>query len=184
MLLRERVLPATVALTAVSLALVFGAVGGAIPASALPRAPESLLAAIPAVNAAISTVAIGTITLGWLSIRRGAVGRHRALMLLSTALFGSFLVLYLYRIVVHGTTHFGGPGVVYRFVYLPVLAIHILLAIAAIPLVYYALLLAGTRSVSAIPATKHARIGRLAAALWLISFALGDLVYLLLYVLY
>lgn len=181
---RERVLPATVALTAVSLALVFGAVGGAIPAEILPRVSGDLLAAIPAVNAALSTAAIATIALGWLSIRRGSVARHRSLMLLSTALFGTFLVLYLYRIVLRGTTAFGGPDAVYRFVYLPVLAIHVLLAIAAIPPVYYALLLAGTRPASEIPTTNHARVGRVAATLWLITFALGDVVYLLLYVLY
>jgi putative membrane protein len=58
------------------------------------------------------------------------------------------------------------------------------LAMVSIPLVYYALLLAGTRPVNEIPATKHAKVGRVAASLWLVSFALGIVVYLLLYVLY
>jgi len=93
------------------------------------------------------------------------------------------LALYLYRIVVHGTTEFPGDGAVYTFVYLPVLAIHIGLALVAIPLVYYALLLATTRRVREIYDTNHAKVGRVAASLWLVSFAPGIVVYLLLYVL-
>jgi putative membrane protein len=58
------------------------------------------------------------------------------------------------------------------------------LAMVAIPLVYYALLLAGTRPVSEIYDTKHARVGRLAATLWVVSFALGIVVYLMLYVIF
>ena len=41
----------------------------------------------------------------------------------------------LYRVVLKGPTDFTGPAVVESYVYLPVLAIHILLAIVAIPLV-------------------------------------------------
>lgn len=169
-------------LTAVSLALVFGAVFGALPT--LPRAPGPVLAAIPHVNAALSVLAIGTISFGWRSIRRGEVGRHRAAMLASLALFATFLVLYLYRVSLLGPSEFVGPAVVYRFVYLPVLAIHILLAVVCIPLLYYVLLLALTRPVSELPETNHRRVGRVAASLWLVSFTLGTVVYLLLYVLF
>ncbi|MFB6173401.1 MAG: DUF420 domain-containing protein, partial [Halobacteriales archaeon] len=150
----------------------------------LPRAPATQIAAIPHVNAVLATLAVGTIAGGWLSIRRGAVRRHRALMLASAGLFALFLLLYLYRIALEGPTPFGGPAAVYRFVYLPVLAVHVLLAVVCIPLVYYVLLLAATRPVGEIPASPHARAGRVAATLWLVSFALGDAVYLLLYVVY
>lgn len=169
-------------LTIVSLSLVFGTVLGYAPV--LPRAPQPVLDAIPHVNAGLSAAAIATIALGWRSIRRGAIARHRLLMGTSTVLFATFLVLYLYRIALEGTHSFGGPAVLYQWVYLPVLSIHVLLAIVCIPLVYYVLLLAGTRPIEAIPRTIHARIGRIAASLWLISFALGIVVYLLLYVLY
>jgi putative membrane protein len=172
----------TAILTIVSLALVFGAVLGFLPA--LPRAPEAVLDAIPHVNAAISAVAIVTIALGWRSIRDGAIKRHRALMVTSTVLFGTFLVLYLYRISLEGPQSFGGPPVLYQWVYTPILAIHILLAIVCIPLVYYVLLLAGTRPIESIPETAHARVGRVAASLWVVSFSLGIVVYLLLYVLF
>ncbi|MFB6096326.1 MAG: DUF420 domain-containing protein [Haloferacaceae archaeon] len=182
---RDHVPGLTAVLATASLALVFGAVGGAVPAGALPHAPAAVLAAIPHVNAVLSTVALATTLLGWRAIRRRrAVARHRALMLTSAVLFALFLVLYLYKVALEGPTDFAGPGAVYTFVYLPVLAVHMLFAIVCIPLLYYVLLLAGTHSVAELPRTNHPRVGRVAAALWSVSFALGDVVYLLLYVVY
>ncbi|MFB6269325.1 MAG: DUF420 domain-containing protein [Halobacterium sp.] len=181
---RRHVGSLTAVLSAASIALVIAAVRGFVPASALPRAPDAVLSAIPTVNAAVSALAIVTIVTGVRAIRRGDVRRHRAAMGSSALLFALFLALYLYRIVLEGTTHFGGPDAVYTFVYLPILIVHMGLAIVCIPLVYYALLLAGTRDVSEIPETSHAKVGRVAAALWVVSFALGIVVYLLLYVVY
>lgn len=169
-------------LTLVSLALVFGAAGGFIPRTAVPAAPEWLLEAIPHANIVISLAAIGTITLGWRAIRVNDVERHRVLMLASTGLFAAFLTLYLYRLIaVGGAGTFPGPETVYLYVYLPVLAIHIGLAVVCIPLVYYALLLSVTYPIAELPGTNHPRVGRAAAALWLVSFSLGVVVYLLLY---
>lgn len=181
---RDHVVGLTALLATVSVALVFAAVGGVIPSSVVPHAPSSVLDTIPHVNTAVSTAALVTTAVGWRAIRRGNITRHRALMLSSAVLFALFLVLYLYRMILEGTTPFGGPEAMYLYVYLPLLAIHILFAIICIPLVYYVLLLAGTHSVAEIPQTNHARVGRVAAALWIISFALGDVVYLLLYVVY
>ena len=179
-----RVPELTALLSAVSLALVFGAALGTIPRTLLPTAPDAVLAAIPHVNAAVSTVAMFTILAGVAFVRRGDVRRHRAAMLASLGLFAVFLSLYLYKVILEGPAEFPGPAAVYRFVYLPTLAVHVLLAVVCIPLLYYVLLLALTRPVSEIPRTRHRRVGRVAAALWLVSFALGDVVYLLLYVVY
>jgi putative membrane protein len=174
----------TVLLTVVSLALVFGAVLQVIPTESLPRLSDETLELVPHVNAVVSTAAIVTIVGGVREIRRGNVDRHRVLMLGSMGLFALFLGLYLYRVSILGPSGFGGPDAVYQFVYRPVLAIHMLLAIACIPLLYYVALLALTRPVSEIPGTKHKRVGRIAAGLWLTSFVLGNVVYLLLYVVY
>ncbi len=180
---RDRVRELTALLSVVSLGLVFSAVGGVVPAGVLPRV-SPLVAAVPHVNAVVSLAAIGTITYGLLSVRRGRVASHRRAMLASLALFVTFLVLYLYRIALEGPTPFPGPEPVYRFVYLPTLGVHILLAIACIPLLYYVVLLALTHNVADIPETPHPRVGRVAATLWLVSFTLGLVVYLLLYVVY
>lgn len=181
---RGRVPAVTALLSLVSLALVFGAALRVGPATALPRAPAPALAAIPHVNAVLSVAAIGTILAGWRAIRRGAVQRHRRLMLASFALFATFLLLYLYRVAVEGPTEFAGPAGLRTTLYLPLLAIHVLLAIVSVPLVYYALLLAYVHPISRLSRTRHPQIGRAAAALWLISFALGIAVYFLLYVLF
>ncbi|SDF64982.1 DUF420 domain-containing protein [Halorientalis regularis] len=181
---RDRVPELTGLLTVVALALVFGAVLGVIPRAALPVAPEWFLAAIPHINAVVSVLAIVVILAGWRAIRQGQVTRHRNAMLAALVLFATFLVLYLYRVSLEGPTDFPGPTAVEQFVYFPILGIHILLAIVCIPLLFYVLLLALTRSTGEIPTTNHPRVGRVAATLWLVSFALGTVVYLLLYVLY
>ena len=182
--LRERVPEATALLTVVSLALVFAAALGVVPSGLLPRAPEGVLDAIPPVNAVVSLVAIGTIVAGWRAIRRGNVRRHARLMTTSFGLFALFLVLYLYRVALLGPTPFPGPAAVERFVYLPVLGVHILLAIVCVPLLYYVLLVAATRPTAEIYGSLHPRVGRAAASLWLVSFSLGVVVYALLYVVY
>ncbi|WP_129116399.1 DUF420 domain-containing protein [Halegenticoccus tardaugens] len=181
---RNHVPALTALLTLASLALVFGAALGAIPQGAFPRASDAVLDAIPHVNAALSTAAIVTIAAGWLSIRRGEVRRHRRLMLASLGLFVAFLVLYLYKVILEGPAGFPGPEAVYAYLYLPTLAIHILLAVVCIPLLYYVVLLALTRPVAELYDTRHRAVGRIAASLWLISFVLGNAVYVLLYAVY
>lgn len=181
---RDNVPVATAVLTVVSLALVFAAALGAFPPWLLPRAPHTVLAAIPHVNAALSLAAIMTISYGWWSIRQGAVRRHRRLMLTSLGVFATFLALYLYRVGLEGPTPFGGPDRVYELVYLPLLTIHVSLAVVCIPLLYYVVLLGVTHPVGEIPRTRHPRVGKLAAGLWLVTFTLGVCVYLLLYVVY
>jgi putative membrane protein len=183
-LLRDNVREATAVLGTISLALVFAAAGQRIPTALLPEAPDAVLDAIPHLNAAISLLAIGTIAAGWREIRRGRIDRHKKLMGASTLLFASFLVLYLYRVAVLGRHGVPGPDAVYTFVFLPLLAIHILLAMVCVPLLWFVGLLAATRSIPEIRESPHAKIGRIAAALWLVSFSLGVIVYLLLYVVY
>jgi putative membrane protein len=173
----------TVLLSAVSLALVFGAALRVVPADALPQAPDGVLAAIPHVNAAISVLAIAVIGQGWRWIRRGEVSKHRAAMAAGFALFVGFLALYLYKVALEGPAQFPGEGIVAVGYYL-LLAVHVTLAVVCVPLLYYVLLLAATRPVAEIPQTRHRRVGRVAATLWLVSFALGVAVYLLLYVVY
>lgn len=167
-------------LSLVALALVFGAVLGALPASALPRS-DPLVAAVPHLNAAISVAAIAVISVGLRAIRSGDVRRHRRAMLVGLALFAAFLVLYLYRVSLVGPTHFDGPAWIDRYLYLPLLAVHVSLAVVCVPLLNYVALLALTRPVAEIPATRHPRVGRVAVTLWLVSFALGVVVYGMLY---
>lgn len=181
---REHVPALTGVLSVVSLSLVFAAALRVIPPGVLPQA-DGLIAVIPHVNAALSATAIVTIATGVSFIRSGAVRKHQAMMVTSFVLFAIFLVLYVYRVAVVGPTPF--PETASSTVetgYYVLLAVHILLAIVCVPLLYYVLLLAVTRPVHALYETNHRRVGRVAAALWTVSFALGIVVYALLYAVY
>lgn len=171
----------TALLSSLSIGIVFAAAGGAVPTETVPRAPAAVLAAIPHINAAISLSAILTITLGVRAIRAGDIARHRSLMSASFGLFVLFLSAYLYRVSLLGPTEFTGPAFIETYVYYPILAVHIVLAVLCIPLLYHTLLLAATYSPHELSETIHPRLGRLAAPLWLLSFLLGFIVYLLVY---
>ncbi|PSP78254.1 DUF420 domain-containing protein [Halobacteriales archaeon QS_4_69_225] len=147
-----------------------------LPIEALPSS-EGLLAAIPHVNAVVSPVAIGTITAGVRAIRRGDVRRHQAPMTTSFGLFALFLALYLYRVAVFGPTEFTSPAVVRTYVYLPVLFVHVALAVVCVPFVFYASLIAGTRPVAEMYGTRHRTAGRVAASPWLVSLSMGIAIY-------
>lgn len=180
---RDWVRELTAILSIVSLAVVFGTAGGFVPSGLLPRIAP-LVEVIPHLNAALSATALVTIAIGIRAIVAGNIDRHRKAMVTTTLLFLSFLALYLYRIALEGPSDFPGPETVYQFVYLPTLGIHILLAVTSIPLVYYVLLLAVTRPIAAIRESLHPTVGKAAASLWFVSFALGIVVYALLYVIY
>lgn len=178
---RDHVLVTAAALSVVSLALVFAAALRVIPAGLLPRAPAAVVDAIPHLNAAISLVAFVTIVLGVRAIRQGDIERHRTLMGTAFGLFALFLVGYLYRVALVGPTPFPATGLL-ETAYNVILGIHITLAVVCVPLLFYTLLLAWSHPVAEIPQTNHRTVGKVAAPLWAISFVLGVVVYLLIYV--
>ncbi|MFB6201155.1 MAG: DUF420 domain-containing protein [Halorhabdus sp.] len=180
---RTHVSAVTVGVTAVSLALIGSVVGGVVPNAVLPRAPDALLDVLPHVNALLSALALVAIGTGVAAIRRGNVNAHRRRMSGAFALFVVFLASYLYRISLEGPTTFAGPAAIEPVYYL-LLAVHVGLAIVSLPLLYYVLLLAYSYDTQELSATAHPQIGRIAAPLWAVSFALGIVVYLALYVVF
>lgn len=180
---REHVGLVVALLSILSLLAIFAAVLGYVPDRLLPRY-DPVLTAIPHLNAVLSLGAIGTITYGLVSIRRGEITPHRRAMLASAGLFATFLALYLYRVSIVGPTEFAGPDALRQFLYLPMLGVHILLAIVCLPFVFAALVIAVTHPTAELGQTRHPTVGRVAAVLWLISFSLGIGVYLLLHVVY
>lgn len=178
---RDHTLGVAAVLSAVSLALVFAAALRVVPVELLPRAPTALVDAIPHVNAIACSIALVCVLRGVRAIHDGDIERHRKLMGAAFGLFALFLVGYLYRVALVGPTEFSASPAL-ETAYTAILAIHITLAIVCVPLVFYALLLAWSHPVSEIPNTNHRKVGRVAAPLWAISFALGVVVYLLVYV--
>ncbi|WP_135661779.1 DUF420 domain-containing protein [Halorhabdus rudnickae] len=173
----------TAVLSAVSLALVFGVVGGLVPSGMLPRTSDAVIEALPHLNALLSTLALVAIGTGLVAIRRGDVRAHQRWMGTAFLLFVGFLCSYLYRIAIEGSTTFRGPAAIAPLYYL-LLAIHVSLAILCLPLLYYVLLLAYGYDAAELSETNHPRVGRIAAPLWATSFALGIVVYLALYVVF
>lgn len=175
--LRENVAEATVAFTVVGYALVIGTFTLDLPYPTLSEFQIDVLThAIALINAAATTALV----LGWYWIRRGDVDKHRAAMVSAFVLIVLFLVVYLFRVGGGETKILDvDPGVV-QMSYQLMLAVHILLSIVAVPVVLYALLLGMTHTPTELRETVHAKVGRLAASVWILSLVLGIVTYVML----
>lgn len=176
--LRENPIGATAVLTIVGYALVIGTF-----LVEVPFYPDLSLAEVNLLThatAAINASATVLLALGWYWIRKDAVDKHRWAMIGAFGLIVLFLVVYLVRVGGGGEKHMvGAPDPIY-YAYLAMLAIHILLSIVAVPVVLYALILGLTHTPAELRGTVHARVGRIAAASWILSLVLGVVTYALL----
>ncbi|WP_255190920.1 DUF420 domain-containing protein [Natronobeatus ordinarius] len=176
--LRENTLGVTILLTVVGYALVIGTFLLDLPI--YPELTEAQVDLFTHLIAVINLTTTVLLVLGWYWIRAGEVDKHRLAMVGAFVLILLFLVLYLTRVGGGGGEKlFDGPELV-RYAYLVMLAVHILLSIVAVPVVLYALLLGLTHTPAELRRTAHARIGRIAAATWILSLVLGVVTYLLL----
>ena len=139
-------------------------------ARALPE-----VTALPLLNACLNATSAGLLTAGYLFIRRGRVGAHRACMVSALVVSTLFLVSYVTYHALAGSRPFGGQGRI-RLVYFPLLVSHIVLAAAIVPLA----LTTAYRAVSGNFA-RHVRIARFTLPLWLYVSVTGVLVYWMLY---
>ncbi|MFW5917570.1 MAG: DUF420 domain-containing protein [Halorubrum sp.] len=194
---RDRAKDRAGAITLILTVVGYAAVGGVflVPAfqslfPALTRGTVDLLAhGIAAVN----TVAIVTLSLGWYWIRNDEVKKHAAAMTTSFVLILLFLSMYLPKVAGGGTREFVldssyGWVPLWEWVYpayLIMLAVHIVLSVVSVPVVLYAVVLGLTHTERELRhETPHRRVGRIAAAAWLLSLVLGVVTYLLLNHLY
>src|SRR5438034_1395133 len=130
---------------------------------------------LPALNATFNLVSTIFISMGWYFIRRGAWRRHMACMI--TALISSlcFLVGYVTYHARVGEKSSGYTGWV-TAVYFPMLASHVLLAFATLPLVILTLVPVFRRRWD-----RHVWIARWTVPIWLYVSVTGVLVYFMLY---
>lgn len=126
-------------------------------------------------NACLNATAATSMVAAWVMIRRGRRQAHRRLMLAAFGCSCLFLVSYLTRYAISGDTRFEGEGVA-RVVYLAILATHVLLAMAVVPLVLRTLYLALRERFDA-----HRRIARITYPIWAYVSVTGVVVYLMLY---
>jgi putative membrane protein len=128
---------------------------------------------------AVVTVTVACLLAGYYFIRQGDVRKHRAMMLTAFALILVFLVMYLLKTGGGGRKEFVGPDTAALF-YFVMLAIHIVLSALSVPLVLYNVVVGLSHTTEQIRETAHARVGRIAVAVWSVSLTLGVLAYVLL----
>lgn len=167
----------TAAVSVVGYGAVVAVFAGIVPFPELSRGTVDLLShAIAAIN----LTALATIVVGVRAVRRGDVGQHHRAMTVAFALILTFLAVYLVKVGGGGTKLFEGPAVVKSYLYLPMLAVHLVLSVVSVPLVVDALVLGTVTPIDELPDTRHPRVGRIAVAAWGLSLALGLVTYLLL----
>ena len=112
---------------------------------------------------------------GRLAIARGNRRAHAAFMLGAVGASALFLIGYLAYHFVHGDTRYAGPPAL-RGAYLAVLASHVLLSMAVVPL-----MLAALRFAALEQWPRHVRVVRFLWPIWMYVSVTGVLVYFLLH---
>jgi uncharacterized membrane protein YozB (DUF420 family) len=130
---------------------------------------------LPTVNACLNTATSVLLFTGWRLVRRGRKAAHRVCMLSALGTSALFLASYLTYHYTHGTTRFGGTGVV-RTIYFFILTTHTVLAVVIVPLVAITVVRALRERFDA-----HRRIARWTLPLWFYVSVTGVAVYLFLY---
>ena len=136
---------------------------------------DDIVELLPTVNASFNAAAACCVVAGWRAARRHDRERHRRWMLTALTLSALFLVGYLTRLSLAGTTRFEGPGPL-RTAYLVILFSHMSLAAVTPFLVLRAVFLAVKERID-----EHRRLVRWALPIWLYVSVTGVVVYVLLF---
>ncbi len=129
---------------------------------------------MPAVNASLNAAAAVLLGAGWVAIRRGRRRLHQYLMVSAFTASAVFLAGYVVYHWVHGDTRYEGDGPL-RAVYLVILASHVLLSMAVVPMSLAALWLAWRRELA-----RHRRIARVLLPIWLYVSVTGVVIFFML----
>ena len=123
--------------------------------------------------AALNALTAGFLVAGYVFIRRGDRRRHRLMMLSALAVSAAFLVVYVIYKLNSGFAKFGGEGIV-RPIYFTILALHIVGAIAIVPLVPITVWRAWREKFDA-----HRRLARITWPVWMYVSISGVVVYVM-----
>jgi uncharacterized membrane protein YozB (DUF420 family) len=130
---------------------------------------------LPVVNTSIIGVSGVALVSGYAFIRRGRITAHKRAMITAALFAALFLVVYVIRWALIGSTPFEGTGWI-RSVFLLTLVTHIVLATLLAPMVLVTL----RRGLAGQYAT-HKRIARKTMPVWLYVVASGWSIYAMLY---
>jgi putative membrane protein len=132
------------------------------------------------------------VVLGYIYARAKKGNLHHQLMLYASILNVTFIVAYMVKNLVEGTTSFSGPESVRMTVYLPVVIIHGIVAIIVIILLIITIITGfkfrkktdGDMKLDESGGKKHSISGKIYIPLWFITVITGIIVYCFLYVIY
>jgi len=133
---------------------------------------------LPHINALLNAVAAVLLTAGFIFIRKGDMVRHRACMISAACVSAVFLVSYLSHRFFVPILQFHGPDWL-RPYYFTLLASHVALSVAIVPMVALTLWRALHGRFD-----MHRRIARWTWPAWMYVSVTGIIVYLLLYQVY
>ena len=155
-----------------------------------------LLAAHPLahVNASLNALSTLLLIVGLIFIKRGQVEAHKRTMLSAFCVSSVFLMCYVWYHVQVGSVRFTDPGTV-KYIYMAILASHVLLAIT-VPFLAVRQIYLGVRAIgccdgglpepekmarSAFYREKHVRLAKWTFPIWLYVSVTGVVVYVMLY---
>lgn len=125
------------------------------------------------VNAVLNGVTVVFLLLGYYFIKTGNRRSHKAMMLSALAASAVFLVSYVVYKLNSGFAKFGGEGII-RPIYFTILIIHVIGAIAIVPLVPITVMRAlGNRF------DKHRQIAHITWPVWMFVGLSGVVVYIM-----
>lgn len=130
---------------------------------------------LPHLNATLNATSGILLSAGYLSIRAGHVGRHRACMLGAVSVSIIFLVSYVIYHLEVGSVPFTREGPI-RLVYFTVLITHAVLAVVIVPLVTLSVMHALRERFD-----RHVAIARWTLPIWIYVSISGVVVYWMLY---
>jgi putative membrane protein len=169
--MRDRVALAAIAIISLAVIAVVGAL--VLGGRSHPAAGDQSF--LPGFNALLNGCSAILLALGYLFVRSGRVGAHRACMVTAFGVSTLFLLSYVTYHYAFGSRAFTGTGWA-RWVYFPLLISHILLATAILPLALVALYRAWRGEFA-----RHRAVARWTLPLWLYVSVTGVLVYWMLY---
>ena len=129
---------------------------------------------LPALNAILNGLCATALVIGFTFIRARNIAAHRASMITAFIFSTAFLVSYILHHYLHGDVRYPAHAA-YRSIYLPILASHIVLATATLPLVLVTFFFSLTGRFP-----QHRRIARWTLPLWLYVSVTGVITYAML----
>ncbi|GAB4093200.1 DUF420 domain-containing protein [Flaviaesturariibacter terrae] len=125
------------------------------------------------INAVINSVVAILLVAGIISAKNGRYATHRRIMLSAMFLSILFLVSYIAHHLLSGDTKFGGTGTI-RYIYLFILATHIVLAAVILPFILFTAYraLIGENE-------RHRKLAKITWPIWFYVAVTGPVVYAL-----